>query len=184
MQKVHVGKSRASADNVIQLISGAEDMYAKVKHLGEVLSSTKAVGLTRIYLICDERITRWQGSWGRHGAHLGPTGPRRAPCWPHELCYLDLCIKVFSSPGPYNFWNRYRFLLIYYLKGWMMKKQVIDACKQISMLYTTNFKYHTLDTFTHSRHWRRRVLLSCHASVQLSIYSAGRISKDVASLTL
>ena len=24
-----------------------------------------------------------------HGAHLGPTGPRLAPCWPHELCYLD-----------------------------------------------------------------------------------------------
>ena len=30
----------------------------------------------------------WQGSWGQHGAHLGPTGPRWAPCWPHELCYL------------------------------------------------------------------------------------------------
>ena len=27
-------------------------------------------------------------SWGQHGAHLGPTGPRWAPCWPHEPCYL------------------------------------------------------------------------------------------------
>ena len=26
--------------------------------------------------------------WGQHGAHLGPTGLRWAPCWPHELCYL------------------------------------------------------------------------------------------------
>ena len=26
-------------------------------------------------------------SWGQHGAHLGPVGPRWAPCWPHELCY-------------------------------------------------------------------------------------------------
>ena len=25
-----------------------------------------------------------------HGAHLGPTGPRWAPWWPHELCYLGL----------------------------------------------------------------------------------------------
>ena len=25
---------------------------------------------------------------GQHGAHLGPTGPRQAPCWPHEPCYL------------------------------------------------------------------------------------------------
>ena len=23
-----------------------------------------------------------------HGAHLGPTGPRWAPCWPHDACYL------------------------------------------------------------------------------------------------
>ena len=33
-----------------------------------------------------------QGSWGQHGAHLGPTGPRWAPCWPHELCYLWLML--------------------------------------------------------------------------------------------
>ena len=30
-------------------------------------------------------IARFMGpTWG----HLGPTGPRWAPCWPHELCYL------------------------------------------------------------------------------------------------
>ena len=30
-----------------------------------------------------------------HGAHLGPTGPRRAPCWPHELCYLGkACLTI------------------------------------------------------------------------------------------
>ena len=28
-----------------------------------------------------------QGSWEQHGAHLGPTGLRWAPCWSHELCY-------------------------------------------------------------------------------------------------
>ena len=26
-------------------------------------------------------------SWGQHEAHLGPFGPRWAPCWPHEPCY-------------------------------------------------------------------------------------------------
>ena len=31
----------------------------------------------------------YQGSWGQHGAHLGPTGTRWAPCWPHEPCYLS-----------------------------------------------------------------------------------------------
>ena len=29
-----------------------------------------------------------RSSWGQHGAHLGPAGPRWAPCWPHEHCYL------------------------------------------------------------------------------------------------
>ena len=30
---------------------------------------------------------RQQFSWGPYGAHLGPVGPRWAPCWPHEPCY-------------------------------------------------------------------------------------------------
>ena len=35
------------------------------------------------------RCSPWkQGSWGHHGAHLGPAGPRWAPCWPHDPCYL------------------------------------------------------------------------------------------------
>ena len=34
-----------------------------------------------------------QGSWDQHVAHLGPTGPRWAPCWPHELCYLGLILR-------------------------------------------------------------------------------------------
>ena len=31
-----------------------------------------------------------QGSLGPHGAHLGPAGPRWAPCWPHEPCYRGM----------------------------------------------------------------------------------------------
>ena len=43
-----------------------------------------------------------QGSWGQHAAHLGPAGPRWAPCWPHELCYLGykccaLCHALFCT---------------------------------------------------------------------------------------
>ena len=33
------------------------------------------------------RLLRQQSSWGQHGAHLGPVGPRWAPCWPHEPFY-------------------------------------------------------------------------------------------------
>ena len=39
-----------------------------------------------------EHLTEWRATqitkfmWP-HGAHLGPVGPRWAPCWPHEPCY-------------------------------------------------------------------------------------------------
>ena len=33
---------------------------------------------------------RYQGSWGLLGANLRPTGPRWAPCWPHEPCYQGM----------------------------------------------------------------------------------------------
>ena len=36
-------------------------------------------------------ITRFMG---QHVAHLGPTGPRWAPCWPHELCYLGIVTYI------------------------------------------------------------------------------------------
>ena len=38
---------------------------------------------------------RQQGSWGHHGAHLGPVGPRWVPCWPHERGYQVTCIIFF-----------------------------------------------------------------------------------------
>ena len=33
-------------------------------------------------------LPRYQSSWGRNGAHLGPVGPRWAPYWPHDPFYL------------------------------------------------------------------------------------------------
>ena len=35
----------------------------------------------------DTKTTQKQGSYGQHGAHLGPVVPRWAPCWRHEPCY-------------------------------------------------------------------------------------------------
>ena len=36
-----------------------------------------------------------QGSRGQHGTHLGPTGPRWAPCWPHGLNIWDVLSIAF-----------------------------------------------------------------------------------------
>ena len=36
-----------------------------------------------------------QSLWDQHGAHLGPTGPRWAPCWPHESIW-DVSTHIIS----------------------------------------------------------------------------------------
>ena len=40
---------------------------------------------------------RWQSSWGQHGAHLGPVGPRWAPCWSHKPCYQGVYCSCFMQ---------------------------------------------------------------------------------------
>ena len=52
----------------------------KQKHL------SRAAGNIRITLIA-------RFLWGQHGAQLGPTGPRWAPCWPHEPCSLGVSLS-------------------------------------------------------------------------------------------
>ena len=44
-----------------------------------------------------------------HGAHLGPTGPRWDPCWPHELCslgWLPQCQWRNSEDGNHGMWSK------------------------------------------------------------------------------
>ena len=46
-------------------------------------------GTNRLHISSVVLYDAWkQSSWGQHGAHLGPTGPKWAPCWPKEPCYL------------------------------------------------------------------------------------------------
>ena len=49
------------------------------------------------------------GAWG--STHLGPTGPRRAPCWPQEPCYLGIpgqfCITFCEM--------RHHYILMYFV---------------------------------------------------------------------
>ena len=45
-----------------------------------------------------QRAPRQQNLWGKHGAHLGPVGPRWAPCWLHEPCYQDSNARLALSP--------------------------------------------------------------------------------------
>ena len=54
----------------------------------------------------------WQDSWSQHGAHLRPTGPRWAPCWPHELCYLGMAaFSQTTFSNAFSWMKRYGFRL-------------------------------------------------------------------------
>ena len=56
--------------------------------------------------VCSPDVDR-----GQLGAHLGPTGPRYAPCRPHELCYLahhQVCVHWHLRGSP--FYTRKSFL--------------------------------------------------------------------------
>ena len=48
----------------------------------------------------------WQGSWGQHGAHLGPTGPRWTPCWEREIKFIGL-LGNRGHWGPYSPYKPY-----------------------------------------------------------------------------
>ena len=49
-----------------------------------------------IIFICYHFDQLWRS---QHGAHLGPTWPKWAPCWTHELCYLG---SALLKPPPFN----------------------------------------------------------------------------------
>ena len=58
-------------------------------------------------------IARFMGpTWG----HLGPTGPRWAPCWPHELCYLGSDDRKMSFVISRNF----EYQLMHQWTPWLM----------------------------------------------------------------
>ena len=73
------------------------------------------------------QIAKFMGpTWGHSGAHLGPAGPRWAPCWPHEPCYQGSWPLIHShvcalSKGRYN-WIVYGRMKCAPLMGFASKK--------------------------------------------------------------
>ena len=88
--------------NVMQLLLAANsgwDIKAALCHAWEFILSTSACtkwsyayarrNKVRYIGLPQKNIPPWLiVSWGQHGAHLCPVGPRRAPSKPHEPCYL------------------------------------------------------------------------------------------------
>ena len=42
--------------------------------------------------------------WGQHRTHLGPVGPRWAPCWPDKPCYQGI-LRPEQNVSIYLIWN-------------------------------------------------------------------------------
>ena len=97
---------------------------------------TRTVILARRQDPLGEALPWQQGSWCQRGAYLGPTGPRWAPCWPHELCYLGSHDSSQSSsdggaiiiqPIIWWFWNTAEFSRPIYnvSQGWGLLNQFL-----------------------------------------------------------
>ena len=64
-------------------------------------------------------------SWGLHGFHLGPVGPRWAPCWPHDNCYQRNDVKE-STTFLYLCYDICCFSMSCYLFRWV--SPIIIGC--------------------------------------------------------
>ena len=51
-------------------------------------------------------ITHIPSSWGQHGAHLGPVGPRWSPCWPHKPCCHGRIVNNNAGPRLFGISHR------------------------------------------------------------------------------
>ena len=89
------------------------------KHIGSTVTvQTKSSSDAKIW------NPREQSTWGQHGAHLGPFGPRWAPCWPHEPCYQGSSAACWERNIP-GWYDKYQscwcldswWLHIYYIKS-------------------------------------------------------------------
>ena len=109
---------------------------------GSAFPGRAAGGAAVIGWFC-RRCPRWKGSCGQHGAHLGPTGPRWAPYWPHEPCYLGRLTLASEVPPPLTgFACRPN-------KG--LQSDTIHA--HITCTYRSDFVSHS-SKYIYIRHWR------------------------------
>ena len=65
-----------------------------------------------------------------HGAHLGPTEPRWAPCWPHEHCYLgsNTIFKMHDTMYWYNLKRKHTRRKTYYFHHHSYSHRLAMVC--------------------------------------------------------
>ena len=81
-----------------------------------------------------------------HGAHLGPVGPRWAPCWPHELYYQGRVPSAFSATITWAL-SQYKNSLSRYGDFAYKDNTAMRLC------YIYNGNPHTGILYTEMAHW-------------------------------
>ena len=84
---------------------------------------------------------RYQVSWGKHGAHLGPVGPRWAPYWPHEPCYQGHQSKyILREPVIITIWLRVVLLsIMLYFMTEFFANNTLMVYKDTEMYFLLNY---------------------------------------------
>ena len=82
------------ADKPYNVSTHLKDQYIYnylIHHINPSLNHSQEPSVTNTaYCLYDQRLSYPDSSWDQRGAHLGPPGPRWAPCWPQEPCYLGM----------------------------------------------------------------------------------------------
>ena len=100
-------------------------------------------------------IPRQQGSWGQHGAHLGPAGPRWVPCWPHEFCPLGCKISWSIKAARLvvwiidALWNLSGASTFYVGK---LFEEIVAVCRRCGAVQITRYVYTTVPYFNITFH--------------------------------
>ena len=82
--------------------------------------------------------------------HLGPAGPRWAPCWPHELCYLGRALLGRDKLITYKMKWIDQYFVFCILWSSILKKKMTHRhliCSYVSLETESNYKWYQ-DTVT------------------------------------
>ena len=103
----------------------------------------------------------------QHGTHLGPTGPRLAPYWPHELCYLGTLL----TPRSFYIWIHKGFVTQTQYNRAQLKRVYIssDLVYGKSCWYMHCVPYTSIYTFERMLFYTCMLAYDCNYFMQLEM---------------
>ena len=94
---VHFGKNGCSTNNQVTCELRHHDTHLTLLWCNKIWVTMLIFTIMAAIYYRVTPLHRQQSSWGQHGAHMGPVGPRLAPYWPHEPCYQGRFLITFHG---------------------------------------------------------------------------------------